>query len=138
MKRIAIIAFVGLALLAVRSLPAADKAPDSEKEGTVAGLAVARAQGGWLGVEIKGGSFQITFYDAKKKPVAADASSAVLRWPVHYQPNPERTELTSSGDSSVLASSYSVKPPHTFVLHITLLFAGKPDASESYTVNYTE
>ena len=137
MKRIVLLAFVGLAFAALRALPAAEPAPGAEKEGTVAGVAVARAAG-WLGIEIKGGSFQITFYDAKKKPVAADASSAVLRWSVHYQPNPERTELTPSGDPTVLASSYAVKPPHTFILHVTLLFEGKPDASESYTVDFSE
>ncbi len=137
MKRIALFAFAGLMMVALRALPAADPAPKDEKEGKVAGLAIARA-GGWLGVEIKGGSFQITFYDAKKKPVAADATSAVLRWSVRYQPNPERTELTASGDPSVLASAYTVKPPHSFILHITLLFEGKPDASESYTVDFSE
>jgi hypothetical protein len=138
MKRIALLAFAGLVLVAVRALPAPVSPPDADKEGTVAGIAIDRAQGGWLGLEIKGGSFQITFYNEKKKPVPADATSAVLRWSVHYQPNPERTELTPAGDPAVLASSYPVKPPHSFILHVTLLFDGKPDASESYTVNYSE
>jgi len=136
MRRIVLLALAALALTAVR---AADKpAQDAdEKEGTVSGLAIQRAQG-WIGIELDGNTFKMTFYDAKKKPTPADASSAVLWWPVHYQPNPERTELTPTGDSSVLASSYSVKPPHTFILHVTLLFAGKPDAAESYVVNFSQ
>jgi hypothetical protein len=31
-----------------------------------------------------------------------------------------------------------VKPPHAFILHLILLFEGKPDASEAYTVNFSE
>lgn len=138
MKRLVLVAVAGLALCGL--CRAADPAPDAdaEKEGTVAGTPIARPQGGWLGLELKGNSFVMTFYNAKKKPAPADASSAVLWWPVHYQPNPERTELAATGDAAVLASSYSVKAPHTFLLHIVLLFTGKPDASESYVINYSE
>ena len=68
-------------------------------------------QGGWLGVEVADRTFRITFYNEKKKPVAADATSAILRWPVHYQPNDERTELLPTDDPAVLASPYAVKGP---------------------------
>ncbi len=136
MKRIVLLAVAGLALCGL--CRAADPAADSEKEGTIAGTPIARGQGGWLGLEIKDNTFVMTFYNAKKKPTPADASSAVLWWPVHYQPNPERTELVPTGDPAVLSSSYSVRAPHTFVLHIVLLFEGKPDASESYVINYSE
>jgi len=116
---------------------AAATTPDKDKEGTVSGIPIERAQGGWLGLELKGGTFQITFYDAKKKPVAADRSSAVLLWQVHYQPNPERTQLLPSGNPAVFTSPYPVKPPHAFKLHITLLTDGSPDV-ESYVVDFSE
>lgn len=136
MRRLVLLAFAGLALSCL--CRAADPAPEDEKEGTVLGTPIARSGGGWLGLEIKDNAFVMTFYNAKKKHTPADASSAVLWWPVHYQPNPERTELVPTGDPAVLASAYSVKAPHTFVLHIVLLFEGKPDQSESYVINYSE
>jgi hypothetical protein len=136
MKRAVILAFAGLALAAF--CRAATPTPDKEEEmGTVAGVPIQRGQG-WLGIEIKDNTFAMTFYNAKKKPVAADASSAVLWWSVRYQPNPERTELVPSGNPAVLSSSHAIKAPHSFILHITLLFAGKPDATESFVINFSE
>jgi hypothetical protein len=136
MRSLLLAAIIGLVLGATCR---ADTTPPSKDDevGTISGIAIARGDG-WLGIEIKGGSFALTFYNAKKKPVPADATSAVARWSVHYQPNEERTELVASGDPAVLSSPYPVKPPHTFILHLVLLFEGKPDASESFTVNFSE
>jgi hypothetical protein len=136
MKRMVLLVFAGLLLSAAGGFAAPD-APADEKEGKIDGTAVPRAQGGWLGVELKGGSFQLTFYNEKKKPIAADKTSAVFRWSVHYQPNDERTELTPAGDPSVLASSYPVKPPHTFILHIALLGGDDKADVEAYTVDFS-
>ena len=94
MKRAVFLVFSGLLLSAVCAVaaPAAPKAPsDDDKEGTIAGTAVPREKGGFIGVELKDGTFRVTFYNEKKKPVPADKASAVLRWPVHYQPNNERS-----------------------------------------------
>ena len=133
MKRFVLLALAGafLAVLGVRAAPA----PTPEKEGTVGGIAIQRAEG-WLGLELKDGTFQLTFYDAKKHPVAADKSSAVFWWPVHYQPNPERTELTPTDNPAVFASPYKVKPPYAFKLHITLLAPGSSDV-ESYVIDFS-
>jgi hypothetical protein len=136
MKRMVFLVFAGLFLSAATGFAAPD-APADTKEGTIEGTAVQRPQGGWLGVQIKGGSFQLTFYNDKKKPIPADKTSAVFRWAVHYQPNDERTELTPGGDPSVLASSYPVKPPHTFILHIALLGGDDKDKVEGYTVDFS-
>jgi hypothetical protein len=138
MKRAAFMVLAGLLLSgAAAAAPAAPKAPaDDEKEGTITGLAIPRNQGGYIGVEIVGGSFKITFYNEKKKPVAADRSSAVLRWPVHYQPNNEHTELLATADPAVLSNSYPVRAPYAFhKLHIVLMNDGGADA-ESYDVDY--
>jgi hypothetical protein len=136
MRGLLLVAILGLAFAAAAR---ADGTPPSKDDevGTISGIAIARGDA-WIGIEIKDNVFVLTFYNAKKKPVPADATSAVLRWPVHYQPNEERTELLPSGDPAVLSSPYPVKPPHTFILHLVLLFEGKPDASEPYTVNFSE
>lgn len=136
MKRMLIIAFAGL-LLAGARMQAATADKDKDEMGTISGTPIQRGQGGWLGIEIKNNCFVLTFYNEKKKPTPADASSAVLRWPVHYQPNGERTELLPSGDPAVLTSAYAVRAPHTFVLHIVLLFAAKPDQSEAYVIDFS-
>jgi hypothetical protein len=148
MKRIALFALIGLFLPAFHAL--ADPptpTPTEEKEGTVSGFAIHRAGGGWLGIEIKDQNFWMTFYNEKKKPVAADASAAVLWWNVPYQTNPERTELTSGSNPAVLASAYTIRPPYTFKLHITLLSdpnagaaptnGAAPPAPEAYVVDYS-
>ncbi len=138
MKRLAPIGLAGLFLVSAGALLGRPTpTPTEEAEGTISGIAIARAAGGWLGLELREHTFRLTFYDAKKKPVAADVTSAVLRWPVRYQPNDERTLLVPTDDPSVLASSYWVKGPLAFKLHITLLVEGKTDAPpESYVIDY--
>jgi hypothetical protein len=139
MKRIAPLALAGLFLAAIGGVsarPTPTPTPTEEPEGEVAGTVVARTGGGWLGVEVKDRTFRLTFYNAKKQPVPADATSVVLRWPVRYQPNDERTELLPTDDPAVLASAYAVKGPLLFKLHITLLVEGKTDAPESYVIDF--
>jgi hypothetical protein len=132
MKRIVFLMFAGLLFSAACGIANAD----TEKEGTISGTPIQRPQGGWLGIELKDSSFVLTFYNAKKNPIPADKSSAVLRWAVHYQPNDERTSLMPTGDPAVFASPYSVKPPHTFILHITLLSDTK-DKVETYDIDFS-
>jgi hypothetical protein len=135
MKRIVLLAFAGLFLSSV--CWAAEKGKEDEM-GTVAGTPIARLQGGgWIGIELQDNRFKVTFYNAKKKPFPADATSIAMRWSVHYQPNDERTLLLPSGDPAVLTSPYNVRAPHSFPLHIVLLFDGKPDASEAYNLAYS-
>jgi hypothetical protein len=137
MKRIALLAFAGAALTAVcGAAPRPTPTPTQEQEGTISGVPVPRPQGGWLGVEVKDRTFRVTFYNEKKNPVPADVSSAILRWPVHYQPNDERVQLLPTDDPAVLASEYAVKGPLTFKLRITLLTEGKPDSVESYVIDF--
>jgi hypothetical protein len=141
MKRAVLLAFAGLLLSAVTGVAAPSAPPGKDKDkdemGTVAGTPVERAQGGWLGIELKDNCFRLTFYNEKKKPTPADVSSAVFWWPVRYQPNAERTQLLPTDDPAVFASPYPVKAPHTFILHIVLLKADKPDTSEAYVINYS-
>ncbi|HXN35641.1 MAG TPA: hypothetical protein VN877_05685 [Opitutaceae bacterium] len=146
MKRIALIAFASLVLSTTGAAAGSPTpAPTDEPEGKITGFPIARANGGWLGLEIRDQNFVLTFYNAKKKPVAADASAAVLWWSVQYQSNPERTELTSSSNPSVLASALTVRPPYSFKLHISLLTdAGSappggaaPPVPESFIIDFS-
>jgi len=136
MKRIALLAFAGLVLAAVCGAAPRPTPTPTEEEGRISGVPVQRTQGGWLGVEVTDRTFKITFYNDKKKPVPADVSSAILRWPVHYQPNDERIQLLPTDDPSVLASPYAVKGPLSFKLRITLLTESKPDSAETYVIDF--
>ncbi len=148
MRRIALIAFAGLVFSAISAAAdAPTPTPTAEPMGTISGTAIQRAHGGWLGIELKDQNFWLTFYNDKKKPVAADASAAVLWWPVQYQPNNERVELTASSNPAVLTSAMVIKPPYSFKLHITLLTdaapgpAPQPGATspepESYIIDFS-
>jgi hypothetical protein len=136
MKRL-LFALAALALATPAGLRARPTpTPTPEPEGTISGMAIARANGSWLGLELREHTFRLTFYDAKKKPMPADATSVVLRWPVRYQPNDERTLLTPTDDPSVLASAFWVRGPLAFKLHITLLTDEKSDTPESYVIDF--
>jgi hypothetical protein len=117
------------------SPPAKQKEPARE----VDGFAIVRRNGGFLGVKVEGNTFRVTFYDKDKKPVVADVAAIALRWPVQYQPNPERTLLKPNGDGKTLTSDKVVRPPFQFKLYLTLLKTTEPggDAGdETYTVDF--
>jgi len=107
-----------------------------EPEGHIQGLAIARPKGGFLGLRLVDNRFVLTFYDAKKHPVAPDVARAALRWNVHYQPAPERTVLNPGPDAFSLSALKIVRPPHDFKLYISLLVASSDDAVESYNLDF--
>ena len=92
MKRLVFLVFAGL-LFVGRGGVAARGAPTTRRRGRSQGTAIKRAQGGWLGVEIKDNSFVLTFYNAKKKPTPADKTGAV------FCGGPSTTSPTTSGRS---------------------------------------
>lgn len=113
-----------------------DKKKKADEMGKIDGLVIVRGAG-FLGVQIVNGVFKLTSYDAKKKPVAADFTRVALRWPVSYQPNPERTLLTPGGGIGAFTSEKVVKPPHAFKLFITLIKGEAADAPvENLTVDF--
>src|SRR5476651_1387753 len=62
---------------------AAKKAPPPAKKKeepvpVVAGLAITRATGGFIGLQVVNSNFVLTFYDAKKKKIAPDVVRAAL------------------------------------------------------------
>ena len=110
------------------------KKKKEDEMGKIEGIEIARG-GGFMGIQLVGGTFSLAFYDAKKKPVAPDVDRASLSWKVKYQSLPEKTVLNPSGNA--LTSGKVVKPPFTFSLSITL-FKGEGDAAktESFTVDF--
>jgi hypothetical protein len=142
MKRAVLIAFAALALSRIPAMadgptptptPTATPTPTptKEKEGKIAGTAVPRGDGGFLGIELTDGNFVVTFYNQKKKPVPADVASVVMWWPVQYQTNNERVELTPSDNPAKMSSPKVIRPPYTMKLHLTLL--SDPSSGETHT-----
>jgi hypothetical protein len=120
---------------------AAKPAPKKEEPmGKIAGTEIKRGAG-YMGLELVGGTFKITFYDAKRKPMAVppEITRAALRWAVSYRQGlDERAVLNPSEDGKSLTSLKVVKPPHNFRLYITLLAAATAEdgAGETYSIDF--
>ena len=107
-----------------------------EPPAKIDGVEIARVKGGFLGLQVVNSNFVLTFYDEKRKKTAPDVVRAGLRWPVKYQPGPERTVLNPGGAG--LTSAKNVKPPLNFKVFISLYVEGNEEAVESYSVDYRE
>jgi hypothetical protein len=116
--------------------------------GTIAGTAVHRRNGTWLGIRITSNNFFVTFYDKAKNLMAADATSITLSWQYPRADGKNSpvlsTQLTPLRDiSSEFTSSYSVPYPHKMTLRVILeIPPTNPDASdreqiEVYVVKFT-
>ena len=51
------------------------------EEPKIPGTVIPRANGTFLGLEVVGGNFKLSFYDKKKKTMAPDITRASARWP---------------------------------------------------------
>ncbi|HUJ45180.1 MAG TPA: hypothetical protein VLW52_16415 [Opitutaceae bacterium] len=116
----------------------AKKPAPPEPEGKISGLAVARPNGGFLGILVEEGKFKISFFDAKKKPVPVDVARATARWPVHYKVYDERAVLNPTADGMALTSPPFVRPPYIFKLYLSLFVEGSEDAVENYVVDFRQ
>lgn len=102
----------------------------------IPGTEIPRANGTFLGLEVVGGNFKLTFYDKKKKPMSIDVTRATARWPNPRAPGDNRTVLNGSG--TALVGSKPVLPPFIFNVFLTLL-KGEGDqakAVETYVVAF--
>ena len=102
----------------------------------IPGMEIARSNGTFLGVEVVGGVFKLSFYDSKKKAMPVDVTRATARWPNPRAPGDNHTVLNGSGNA--LIGAKPVVPPLTFNLYLTLL-QGEGDnakAVENYTVQF--
>ena len=94
------------------------------------GLEFPRANGTFLGLKFQGVQLKITFYDAKKKKVPADAVRIAARWQDH---KPRRAVLLPA-DSSTLLSPPVFKQPYDYRIFLVLI--GADDAElETLQIN---
>ena len=101
----------------VKAKPEAKKVVEEPK---IPGVTIARANGTFLGLEVVGANFKLSFYDAKKKPAAVDVTRATARWPnPRSVTGPNRAVLNPSGNA--LVGNKPVLPPLNFTVNITLL-----------------
>lgn len=126
----------------------AEKAPDpkaaaakgakkDEPPPKIEGMEIARGAKGFLGLQVVDGSFKLSFYDAKKKPLAPDVSRAVLRWTPTYQKAPE-IFILGPGDGKALTVAKTVRPPYNFKLFMSLFVEGVDDPTESFVVDFRQ
>ena len=95
--------------------------PVVKEEPKIKGVAVPRGEKGFMGVEIVGGCFKISFYDLKKKLIPPDVARAALRWDAKYKVGQERLVLNPDADGKSLSSPKTIRPPYNFKLFITLI-----------------
>lgn len=118
------------------STPAKPAPKQEESIGHIDGMEIARPGGGFLGLRLVNNNFVLTFYDAKKHKITPNVARAAARWPVHYQPAPERAVLNPGFDAASLTSPKIVRPPHDFKLYLSLFVEGSDDAVESYVLDF--
>ncbi len=102
----------------------------------IPGTVINRPNGTFLGLEVAGGNFKLTFYDKKHKPMAVDVTRATARWPNPRSPGDNRTVL--NGSSTALVGAKPVIPPYNFNVFLTLLQGEGEEAKavENYTVAF--
>jgi hypothetical protein len=112
--------------------------PAAKVKHEIPGVTIARANGGFLGLEIDSNSnFELSFYDKDKAPVAADLALATIRWHSSNTTKIEFVALNPGGDGKSLTSPKVIRRPWTFKLTILLFAAGNNEPAESYTVDYS-
>lgn len=114
----------------------AKKDEKKEVEPKIPGMTIARSNGTFLGLEVVGGNFKLSFYDKKKKAMAVDVTRATARWANPRAPGDNRTVLNVSG--TALVGAKPVLPPFNFNVYLTLLQGEGEEAKavESYTVPF--
>ena len=109
-----------------------------EEEPTIPGVNIARPDGSFLGVTIAEGTFKLSFFDSKKKPMHVDVSRALARWSPKNKIGGDLTVLNRGGDATSLGGGKPVRPPYFFKLYLTLLRGDGDDAQavETYVVDF--
>jgi hypothetical protein len=111
---------------AAPAAPAAKDGKDGKKDDAtppkIEGLALARSDGRWLGLEVDSSQhFVLHFYNKDKKPEKPDVARASARWQPIGKAGELRTVLNPSGNA--LAAPLFVSPPLKFTVYLTLLTA---------------
>ena len=119
-----------------KTTPAKKDEKKKEELPKIPGMTIARPNGTFLGLEVVGGNFKLSFYDKKKKAMTVDVTRATARWPNPRAPGDNRTVLNVSG--TALVGQKPVVPPFTFNVYLTLLVGEGEEAKavENYTVAF--
>lgn len=107
--------FAQTAPSAATAAPAAEEA----EEPKIAGVTLKRPDGRFLGVETEGVVMKITFYDAEKKPEAADAIRISARW---TDSRPRFTVLLPAS-AETLVSPGVLNRPFSYIVYLALVGA---------------
>lgn len=118
-----------------KAAPAGKAAPKKEQvyELPKTGKNLQRGSTGWLNVEASGTRLVVKFYDVKKKPAAPDVERGFAQFR-YSSKNPERAPLHIEG--TTLVSTATVRPPHNFLVILSLFRSGEAESAESYTLKY--
>lgn len=112
---------VGAAGSQKKTSPSGSKKSEAEKiyELPKTGRNLERQGGGWINVEASGAQLVVKFFDVEKKPVDPDVDRATARCRYATKSDITRTVLSREGDA--LKSPGNVRPPHNFLVTLTLL-----------------
>ena len=117
----------------------AGKAPGKTAEpAKITGTEVARPGKGFIGLEVVGGNFRLSFYDENREPVSPSVVKAVLRWTPTNRTGSEFYALEPSADGKALTSPKTVRPPYQFKLFLSLFAAGAEAPFESHTIDFRQ
>ena len=134
--------FLCFVLIAVTALSAeklastpVPKAPVKEKvyELPKTGVNQQRSTGGWLNVEAVGRVMVLKFFDKEKKPVPPDVDRGFAQFRYSSR-NPERAPLSREGDT--LTTPAKLRPPHNFLVILSLVAGESSGPAETYTIKY--
>lgn len=118
--------------------PAPKKLEVVVEEPKIPGTTIPRANGTFLGLEVVGGNFKLSFYDKKKKLMPIDVTRATARWPNKKAATAGDNRTVLNGSGTALVGAKPVVPPLVFNVYITLL-QGEGDgakAVETYVVPF--
>ncbi len=107
---------------------------EEEAEPQLPGSVIARPGGGFLSLSVEGLHFKLSFYDAKKKPVDADAIRALARWDPPGR-DQQRSVLNPAGDGKSLTGNVQVRPPYVFKVFLTVIGSDEK-VIESHVVDF--
>lgn len=122
----------------VAAQPAGKTQGKSTEPAKITGTEVARPGKGFIGLEVVGGNFRLSFYDEKREPVSPAAVKAVLRWTPANRTGSEFYALEPSADGKALTSPKTVRPPYQFKLFLSLFAAGAEAPFESHTIDFRQ
>lgn len=120
---------------APRASPAAKAKAKKEQvyELPKSGKNLQRGSAGWINVEASGTRLVVKFFVAKKKPATPDVERGFARFQFAAK-NSVRAVLHREGDT--LVSTATVRPPHNFLVILSLFRSGEAESAESYTFKY--